>query len=509
MRTPAPSKWLTLIAACLGLFMLSIDLFIVNVALPAMEKDFHVPLSTISWTVSGYVLMIGVLPMGMGRLGDIWGQRVVYLVGIVLFSGSSLACGLAPNITLLILFRVFQGIGAAIMTPGTLSIILHTFPPRQHGLAIGINGGISGLGLIAGPVLGGLLVRGDSWRGIFFINVPFGAIALAMAILFIPKSHEAEDPVPIDWLGLLLLSLGLLCLLFGFTRAGNAGWTDQVVLGSCLLGVPFLLLFVAIERRARFPLVDLALFHNRPFVFGCLSAFLFAAALFGSQPYWSLFMQNTWGFSALQGGLAFLPATGLIALLTPLAGPLAQWAGSQRATLIILGLVALGLSFLFIAFTLMPQSSYVNGLLPAFLVRGLAIPIVTSSATLAVVGSVSKQQAGLASGTFGMARNIGTAFGVAVLSQVYLSHIDGAFPPSLSASRAAAEQFIAAGKGTDKLLIEALILREFKLTALVCAILCALAAVCALFMHMRIHLHDKGDTSLAQEAEDILLPKKG
>src|SRR5437588_2976687 len=312
-----PSKWLTLIAACFGLLMLYIDLFIVNVALPTIGHDFRAPLGTGSWTISGYVLMIGVLPMGIGRLGDLWGQRAVYLAGVTLFSIASLLCGLALSITALIVFRVIQGIGAAIMTPGTLAIIIRAFPPRQHGLAIGIYGGISGLGLIAGPVLGGLLVQGENWRPIFLVNVPLGVAALVMAALFVPQSREARDPVPVDWPGLTLLSSGLLCLLFGFTRASDAGWTNVVVIVSCLFGLVLLALFAMTERRVRWPLVDLALFRNRPFVMGCLSFFFFSAALFGAQPYWSLFLQNTWGLTPLQGGLAFLPATGLIALLTP------------------------------------------------------------------------------------------------------------------------------------------------------------------------------------------------
>src|SRR5947209_516990 len=246
-----PSKWLTLIAACFGLLMLYIDLFIVNVALPTIGHDFRAPLGTASWTISGYVLMIGVLPMGIGRLGDLWGQRVVYLAGLALFSIASLLCGLAPSITALIVFRVTQGVGAAIMTPGTLAIIIRAFPPRQYGLAIGIYGGISGLGLIAGPVLGGLLVQGDSWRWIFFVNVPLGVVALVMAVLFVPESREATDPVPVDWLGLLLLCSGLLCLLFGFTRAGDEGWTNKIVMGSCLFGIVMLVPVLAFFLRRR------------------------------------------------------------------------------------------------------------------------------------------------------------------------------------------------------------------------------------------------------------------
>src|ERR1700730_7134659 len=197
MGKRTPSKWLTMLAACFGLLMLYIDLFIVNVALPTIVHDFRAPLGTVSWTIAGYVLMIGVLPMGIGRLGDLWGQRAVYLAGVALFSIASLLCGLASSITALIVFRVIQGIGAAIMTPGTLAVIIRAFPPRQHGLAIGLYGGISGLGLIAGPVLGGLLVQGESWRWIFFVNVPLGLVALIMALLFVPESRDA-DPVPVD-----------------------------------------------------------------------------------------------------------------------------------------------------------------------------------------------------------------------------------------------------------------------------------------------------------------------
>jgi MFS transporter, DHA2 family, methylenomycin A resistance protein len=506
METRTPSKWLTMLAASIGLLMLYIDLFIVNVALPAIEHGFHAPLSTVSWTISGYVLMIGVLPMGIGRLGDIWGQRIVYLAGLVIFCLASLCCGLAQSIGFLILFRVMQGVGAAIMTPGTLSIIIRAFPPREHGLAIGIYGGISGLGLIAGPVLGGLLVQGDSWRWIFFVNIPLGVIALITALLFVPESRDENKALPVDWWGLLLLSTGLLCLLFGFTRAGSAGWLDLLVVASCLLGVVLLVLFVLVERRIRWPLVDLALFRNSPFVMGCLSFFLFSAALFGSQPYWSLFMQNTWGYTPLQGGLAFLPATGLIAVLTPLSGILAQWAGARRYVFIIAALAAIGLSFLFIVVTLTPQSTYLGGLLPAFLVRGLSIPIVSSFTTLAVISAVPKKQSGLASGTFGMARNIGTAFGVAVLSQIYLFHIDQGLSGSLNASRTAAEQFIAVGTGTTHAIVEAVIIQGFKMTAIACSLFCLIAIVASLLMRTQVasskeeqHTDDQQETVIAAE----------
>jgi len=480
-----PSRWLTLIAACFGLIMLYIDLFIVNVALPAISHEFRAPLGTVSWTISGYVLMIGVLPMGMGRLGDLWGHRKVYLAGLGLFLVASLACGLAPNITALIIFRIAQGIGAAIMTPGTLAIVIRAFPPQQHGLAIGIYGGISGLGLIAGPVLGGLLVQGDSWRLVFFINVPLGLIALLMALLYVPESHDENAPPSVDWYGLLLLSAGFLCLLFAFTRASTQGWSDLWVEGYALLGVILLYLFVVVERRVRWPLVDLALFRNLPFVMGCLSFLLFSAALFGSQPYWSLLMQNTWRFSPLQAGLGFLPATGLIAVLTTTAGLVAQWARQRLHLLIAFGVLMIGISFLYVALVLTPQSSYAGGLLPSFLARGIGIPIFSSCSTLAVMSAVPKAQSGLASGTLGMARNIGTAFGVAILNQVYLFHIDTAFPERDAVVRLSAEQFVVLGRGAARLMEEVAIFQGFALVALICALWCGVALVLALFVRSR------------------------
>ena len=403
---------------------------------------------------------------------------------------------------------MIQGIGAAVMTPGTLAIIIRAFPPRQHGLAIGIYGGISGLGLIAGPVLGGLLVQGENWRWIFFVNVPLGVVALAMTILFVPESREETNAVPIDWPGLLLLSIGLLCLLFGFTRAGDVGWFNSVVIGSCLSGIVMLALFIFTEGQVRYPLVDLALFRNPPFVLGCLGFFFFSAALFGSQPYWSLFMQNTWGFSPLQGGLGFLPATGLIVLLTPLTGVLAQWAKARLSIFLLFGLLLNGLSFLYIALTLTPQKNYIDGLLPAFLMRGLAIPIVSSCITLAVMSAVPTKLSGLASGTLGMARNIGTAFGVAVLSQVYLFHVSTTIPASLTTSRAAVDQFIISGQGLSHLLTEMIIFQGFKLTALTCFILCSAAVVLICFMRPQARKTEISTPTQEQE-QPIPIPLEG
>lgn len=495
-ETAARNKWLALIAACFGLAMLYVDLFIVNVALPTIARDLQASLAVVSWAVTGYVLMIGVLPMGFGRLGDIWGQKRVYLAGLIIFTLASLACGLAPSISVLIAFRVVQGIGAAILTPSTLAIVTRAFPVSERGLALGIYGGVSGLGLVAGPVLGGLLVFGSQWRGVFFINVPVGLIAILLALRFVREFRDPDVTPSVDWAGLTLLSSGLFCVLYAITQAGSAGSDGLLtpsVAGGAVIGCGLLALFVRAERRARQPLIDLAIFRNAPFVLACVSFFLYSAALFGSQPYWSLFMQNGWGLTPLQGGLAYLPATGLIALLTPLSGVVSQWAGTRLRFVTTAGALAIAASFVYVAATISPTSTYASALLPAFLARGIGIPIFSTCAMLAVMNALPLSQAGLASGTLGMARNIGTALGIALLGGVYVQAVDsvlpshlGALPPAQARQMTgAAQQFLAGGTGTIHQAVALVVLHGFVVLSVAGAVCCCLSALAALFIRER------------------------
>ena len=481
--TAAPSKWMTLLAVCLGLAMLVIDLFIVIVALPAIGRNLQAELSLVEWIISAYALMLGVLPLAMGRLGDILGRRKIYFFGLAVFIAASLACGAAQNIYQLIAFRVVQGIGAAIMQPATLAIVTGAFPAHQRGLAIGIWGGISGFGLIAGPVLGGLLVRGDDWRWIFFINGPIGVAAVVMALLFVSESRDESMPQKIDWPGVVLLSGALTLFLFGLTRANAAGWTSPLILGCLGASVIVLCAFVAIERRTEYPLVDFSLFQNSTFVAACLNTFFFTGAVFGAMPYLSLFMQNYWGMSAFESGLAFLPATGVAVLTTPLGGLLGQRLGSRLNILIAAASAVTALGGLYLT-RLNTQSTYSDGLLPALLFLGAAVGMLMSTSGFAVMSAAPSAKRGLAAGTWTMARNVGPAMGIAVLGTVFLQYISGEIPRELSnlpqaqvsEIMAAADHFLVAAPPGAQDVVSNVVVQGLVRIALVISIMCVLAA---------------------------------
>lgn len=492
MAAPESNKWLVLLASCAGLAMLMIDTFVVNVAFPAIGRDLNADLSSAEWTVSAYVLVVGVFPIVMGRLGDIFGRKRFYVAGLVVFIAASAGCGLAQSIEQLIAWRVLQGLGAATMMPATLSLVTQAFPPQQRGLAIGIWGGVSGLGLIAGPILGGLLVHGDSWRWIFYINVPVGVLALAMAAIFVPESRDEDAPRSVDVPGVALLSLGLFLIMFGITRANDEGWTSPLILGCFAAGASLLVAFVMLEQRLRYPLIDLSLFRSWTFVMASVSALLFSAAVFGTQPYTSLFMQNYWGFSPLKGGLAFLPATTIVALLMPVSGILGQKLGHRIRFIVIGGSLSVLLSFL-VLLPLDRGSGYADSFLAAFLLRGLGIGLVMSATSYAVVSSMPLSKSGLASGTLTMARNIGTSVGVALFGAVFLHSIDGSLerdlqtlPPAQAAQvEASANHFAPAGQGELRVALEDDIIDGFVLIATWGAAVSGLAVVAAFFIRGR------------------------
>src|ERR671914_460806 len=333
-------KWWTLAAVAFGLFMIMLDNTVVNVALPSMARDLGVGLSELEWIVTGYALTFASLMLTGGKLADLLGRRLVFVAGLVIFTGSSLACGLAESGDFLIGARVVQGVGAALMNPATLSIIAATFPPHQRGMAIGIWAGVSALALAIGPLVGGLLTQHLDWSWIFFVNIPVGILAIVASFVLIPESKDESAEQRLDLPGLLTSGIGLFALTYGLIEANAYGWTSGRIVGAFVVAAVSLVLFVVLELRQRVPMLDLSLFRNGTFAGSNLVVLLVALAMFGVFFFVSLYMQNILGFSAVEAGAAFLPMTVLIILVAPIAGRTSDRVGSRW--LMTVGMVFVG-----------------------------------------------------------------------------------------------------------------------------------------------------------------------
>src|SRR6188472_4060946 len=321
-------KWWTLAAVAFGLFMIMLDNTVVNVALPSIQRELGADISSLEWIVTGYALTFAALMLIGGKLADAYGRRLIFVTGIVIFTASSLACGLANSEDVLIAARNVQGAGAALMNPATLSIIAATFPPRERGTAIGIWAGVSALALAIGPLVGGLLTEHVGWEWIFFVNIPVGILGIVASFLLIEESKD-ETHVRLDLPGLFTSALGLFALTYGLIEANTYGWTSGRILASFAVAIVSLTTFVVLERRQRDPMLDLSLFRSGTYTGANLVILFVALAMFGVFFFVSLYMQNILGYSAVQAGAAFLPMTILIILVAPQAGRLSDRWGSR------------------------------------------------------------------------------------------------------------------------------------------------------------------------------------
>ena len=313
-------RWWTLGAVSLGLFMIMLDNTVVNVALPSIQQSLGLSLSELEWVVAGYALTFAALMLTGGKLADLLGRRRIFVAGLVVFTLASLACGLAGSAEVLIGARVVQGIGAAMMNPATLSIITATFPPKQRGTAIGIWAGVSALALAIGPLVGGLLSEHVDWSWIFFVNVPVGIIAIAAAYAFIDESRDTSRDQRPDVPGLVSSGIGLFALTYALIEANTHGWGSTRILGAFAIAAVSLAAFVVLELRQRRPMLDLTLFRNATFSGANVAMLLVALAMFGVFFYVSLYVQQILGYSPVEAGASFLPATILIAVLAPQIG---------------------------------------------------------------------------------------------------------------------------------------------------------------------------------------------
>ncbi|HEX4527472.1 MAG TPA: MFS transporter, partial [Gaiellaceae bacterium] len=327
--TPENKKWWTLGAVSVGLFMIMLDNTVVNVALPSIRSSLGMSIEGLEWVVAGYALTFAAFMLVGGKLADFVGRRLIFMIGLAVFTGASLACGLAPTGGFLIAARVVQGLGGALMNPATLSIITATFAPRERGKAIGIWAGVSAMALAIGPLVGGLLTEHVNWNWIFFINVPVGIAGLVAIPLFIDETRDESADQRLDVPGLATSALGLFSLTYAFIEANNYGWTSARILGALAISAASLVTFLLLERRQRAPMLDLSLFRNRTFSGANASMLFVGLAMFGTFFYVSLYMQNVLGYSPVQAGASFLPMTILIILIAPRAGALTDRVGSR------------------------------------------------------------------------------------------------------------------------------------------------------------------------------------
>jgi EmrB/QacA subfamily drug resistance transporter len=417
LLTEENRKWWTLAAVSFGLFMIMLDNTVVNVALPSIERSLHLGVSELEWVVTGYALTFGAFMLTGGKLADLFGRRAMFVAGLVVFTASSLACGLAGDANILIAARVVQGLGAALMNPSTLSIITVTFPPRERGTAIGIWAGVSALALAIGPLVGGLITERVNWNWIFFINVPIGVIAVAAAFAFIDESRDTSAEQRLDLAGLASSALGLFALIYALIEANTYGWGSGRIIGAFALAAVSLVAFVVFELRQRLPMLELSLFRNRTFSGANMVMLLVALAMFGVFFYVSLYMQQVLHFSPIQAGASFLPMTVLIILIAPLAGRFSDRLGSR--ILAGSGMFLLAIS-LFIFSRQGVHSDFWN-LLPAMLVGGVGMALTMTPTTAAAMSAVRRDKAGVGSAVLNSMRQVGGSLGIALMGALVAS----------------------------------------------------------------------------------------
>ncbi|MEX0620722.1 MAG: MFS transporter [Solirubrobacterales bacterium] len=410
-------KWWALGAMCLALFMVMLDNTVVNVALPSIQEDLNTSISGLEWIVNGYTLSFAVLLAVGGRMGDIFGRRRMFVLGVIVFTVASTTAGFAPSNFALVASRVLQGVGAAFMMPGTLSIITDAFPPSERGKAIGTWAGVSALALAIGPVLGGFLTDYVSWRAIFYINLPVGVLTVLAATLVVRESRDTTVGRKVDLLGVAILTVGLTALVLALIEGNSWGWDSLAVIGLVAFSAVSLIWFVLTELRVKAPIIEFALFKSRNFIGAVTVAFIISFAMMGVFFFLALYMQNILGYTALQAGVRFLPTTVVIMVVAPLAGRLSDRIGPRWPIVVGMALIALSLYL----FSTVEVGTTFSTLLPGFMILGAGIGLTMSPMSTAAMNSVITTKAGVASGILSMFRMIGGTFGVALLGALFQS----------------------------------------------------------------------------------------
>ena len=413
----------TLGLTSVALFMVSLDNLVVTTALPVIRHDLHASVSQLEWTVNAYTLTFAVLLLTGAALGDRFGRRRVFSLGLLLFTGASALAALATSPDMLEAARALQGVGGAIVAPLTLTILSAGVPAERRGLALGIWGGVGGLAVAIGPLVGGAVVSGISWHWIFWLNVPIGLVLAPLAWRRLGETHGPEGGLDLPGLG--LASAGLLGIVWGLVRGNDHGWTSPGIVGPIVAGLALVAAFVAWELRAPSPMLPMRFFRNRTFALANVASLLMFFGMFGSIFLLAQYFQTVQGMSPLQSGLRILPWTAMPMFVAPLAGALSDRIGGRR--LMTVGLALQGAGLLWIAAVSTVTTSYVD-LIGPFMLSGAGMALFFAPVANVVLTAVRPEEQGKASGATNAIRELGGVFGVAVLASVF-AHAGGYASP--------------------------------------------------------------------------------
>jgi EmrB/QacA subfamily drug resistance transporter len=440
-------KWRALIIVCVAIFMLLLDITVVNVALPDIQKELHTSFTDLQWVIDAYALALATCMLSAGTLGDLLGRKRVFTTGVVLFTLASALCGAATSPLFLILARGVQGIGGAAMFAVSLAIIAQEFHGRERGTAFGLWGATVGAAVAVGPLLGGALTTYLGWRWIFFVNVPIGIACVVGSIRVLRESRD-EEAGGFDLPGFVTLTAGLFALVLGLLRGNDWGWSSGRVVGLFTAAVVLLATFVFVERRSDRPMFDVSLFRVPTFTGAQITAFVMSAGLYSQFLYLTLYLQNVLGYSPIAAGVRFLPLSLMAFVTAPLAGRLS----AQIPVRLLLGggLILVGIALL-LMHGITPSSAWTT-LLGGFLVGGAGIGFVNAPLASTAVSVVEPRRAGMASGINNTFRQVGIATGIAALGALFQNRIRSDLAAHLPAGHAAhLAQGVAAGSAQQVL----------------------------------------------------------
>jgi EmrB/QacA subfamily drug resistance transporter len=412
------NKWWTLVAVSLGTFMLLLDVTIVNVALPDIQRELQSSFSGLQWVVDAYALTLAAFLLTAGSLADMYGRRLMYLVGLVVFTLASMLCGFAVNTPMLQLSRGLQGVGGAIMFAVSLALLADAFRGKDRGVAFGVWGTVTGLAVAIGPLLGGALTSGLSWRWIFFVNAPIGVVAVVIAVLKVAESRAPRASRP-DWAGFALFTVALASLVYGLIESNQRSFTDGLVLGCLTAAAVLLVVFVFVERRSAHPMFDMSLFRLPTFSGGSVAAFGLSGSIFAMLLYLVLYLQDILGYSPLATGVRLMVISGGILATSTVAGRLTSKVPVRL--LVGPGLLIVGVSLLLMR-GLSAGSSWTH-LIPGMIVGGVGVGMVNPPLASTAVGVVPPQRAGMASGINSTFRQVGIATGIALLGTLFSNKV--------------------------------------------------------------------------------------